>query len=390
MNDAGQETDIIKHYLAGKGIDISRNKQITLDNVKHISIGRNGLFSLRGAGERESFDFVYCADIADTKFYPVIIKEMLYAVKIGGFIVVELKGNSIMPFTQLAKEAKILLMDKAGVRQEDSTKKILVFQKINSCLEKNDTIDRWTFGFISSGKKNEQIDRQIEIIKKLGVPNYEIIVCGTYYDRKEKNFRYIKFNELDDKGWITRKKNLICEKAKYENLVIMHDRIMPNPDFYAGLKKYGNYFDVLSCAVKNDKGERCGDWMTYGNDFNALPRIGNLSYDDWDKKIWIDGALFIMKKSAWRVVQFDESLFWNQGEDKKMAADWKLKGLVPRFNPFSSCLTLSWRHGVLPDFEFDEKRLGKRKVNALIKLREYGRFYIKPIIQRKLRNQTVS
>ena len=144
------------------------------------------------------------------------------------------------------------------------------------------------------------------------------------------------------------------------------------------MKKYGNFFEVLSCKVHNDAGERCGDWITYGNKFGRFGRIGLLGYKDWDKNGYIDGALYILKKSVWRKVKWDETLFWNQGEDAKLSSDWHKNGIVTRFNPFSSCLTLSWRHGVLPLYEFNNQKLSKYpgKYNLIGRIK----FYIKKIL----------
>ncbi|MFQ5531487.1 MAG: hypothetical protein ACE5ES_02625 [Candidatus Nanoarchaeia archaeon] len=369
-------------YLKGQGFDLSENKRINVKNCKHISIERDGLFSLRDHAKPESLDFLYINDIHKTKFYPILIKEMLIYCKIGGFIVLDLKKRGIIDFCEFIKSIKKLVGAKTAIRKENFKERVFVFQKTQGFLEKEDSITRWSFGIISGGNKIDQIDKQIEIIKNLKIPSYEIIICGKYKETKDNKINYIEFDDFGT-GWITGKKNVIAENAKYENMVIMHDRIMPNKDFYEGMKKYGNYFEVLSCKVLNDKKERCGDWMTYGNPFNKVSRIGDLDYRDWDKYIWIDGALFIMKKAVWRQVQFDENLFWNQGEDRKMAEDWKDKGIIPRFNPFSSCFTTSWRHGKLPFYKINVKKLGKREISLLHQIKQDVKFYIKSILGMK-------
>ncbi len=346
-------------YLKGKGVDLSQTRILQEKNTIHAPIKRNGLFSLREIAEPETLDFTFIEDIAETKFYPIILKEMLIYTKVNGFIIIKLKENKQLFFNKLVKEATNLFQEKAALRKEDKKNKILVFQKTNPLLKKEDSINNWTFGIITNGKKTDWIEEQINAIRKLNIPKYEIIICGKYKEIKEKDINYIFFKKFDT-GWITGQKNKILEEAKYENVVVMHDRIVPSKDFYNGMKKYGNFFEVLSCKILNDEGKRCGDWITHGSKFKKAPRLGLLDYEDWDENGWIDGGLYILKKSVWKKAQWDEALFWNQGEDLKLMQDWKKRGIIQRFNNFSSCKTLSWRHGEFPLYEFNERKLGKR------------------------------
>ena len=105
--------------------------------------------------------------------------------------------------------AKALTVLKEQTEGEES---YLVLSKERQALAPQDSIDSWTFGIITDGKRNEQVDTVIESIHAQNIPHYEIIVCGTYYDRQESHFSYIHFNEHDDKGWITRKKTSFVKK----------------------------------------------------------------------------------------------------------------------------------------------------------------------------------
>lgn len=377
-----EEIGNVSYYLKGKGVDLSRTKKHGQENVKHIMIPRDGFFSLRDHALPESLDFLYIDDIHDSKFYPVLLKEMLISCKVGGFLILEVKKHGVISFHQLRKDAQCFFQEKAALRKEDQKERILVFQKIKQLLEPGDSMKRWTFGIISNGKKNDQIKQQIARIHDLKVPEYEILICGKFEETKDTKVKYLFF-EAYDRGWITAQKNVILEHARYENIVMMHDRILPSRDFYHGLKKYGNYFEVLSCKITDAQGMRCGDWMTLGNEMWSVPRIGLLEYHDWDRYGWIDGALAIMKKSTWKKAQWDESLFWNQKEDIKLASDWLEKGIVARFNPFSSCTTFTWRHGVLPPYLFEEKKLGKRNMPLRKKYLESAKFYIKKMLGRQ-------
>ncbi|MCK4831001.1 hypothetical protein KA005_85615, partial [bacterium] len=247
-------------------------------------------------------------------------------------------------------------------------------QKRRSALAANDTMDSWTFGIITNGKRKETMEEILQSIHQQNIPNYEIIVCGTYFDRKEKNFRYIHFSEYDDKGWITKKKNLICEAACYENLIIIHDRIIFKVGWYKGMKQFGNYFDALSCIQVLNNNLRSFDWYTKPPNLQAPPVYNSLlrataskgvprnemglHYDDWDPFVVMNGGLTILKRSLWRVVPWDENRFWNDAEDVDISHRIYQNGGVIRFNPYSRCETAFWRHSLISLAKRDPKRLG--------------------------------
>jgi len=278
------------------------------------------------------------------------------------------------------------VQDKAALRKEDRKEQILVLQKTKQSLIPQDSVDRWTFGIISDGKKIEQIDQQIAAIRKLRIPEYEIIICGVYKQTYDTDIKYIYFNDFG-RGWITRKKNVILENAKYENVVVMHDRILLSENFYEGMKKFGNNFELLCCKTvfNEDTEKRCGDWITYGTNFWKAPHMGLLDYRDWDKHWWVDGGFYILKKSTWRRAQWDEFLLWSQGEDIKLSEDWKKQGVVVRFNQFSSARSLSWRHGNFSMYVFNPHKLGERKYPHMKEFYDSGEYYAKQGAKKILR-----
>jgi hypothetical protein len=358
-------------------VDLS--KKHTLSNSKHIYIDPSNLYSLKNYAKPESLDIIFSRNLINsTKFYDILLKEMLIYCKIGGKIILEFTNGGIISYKNLLKEIEMINGPTSIVSNKKGKLNIIVLEKKNPYLNKNDSINKWTFGIITNGKKNDWVEKQIESIKKQKIPNYEIIVCGTYMEKEEKNFRYISFNEKDDLGWITKKKNLICQASKYENLCIIHDRIVLDNSWFIGMKKYGNYFEVLSCIIHDENGLRCGDWITLGVKPGKLPKIGLLEYKDWDKYGYIDGALYILKKSVWKNVKWDERLFWNQAEDLKLNRDWYEKRIIPRFNPFSSCKTLSWRHGYVGKYKFNPYKIGP--YSRKTKLKDCIKFWIKKII----------
>jgi hypothetical protein len=230
-------------------------------------------------------------------------------------------------------------------------------RKKKPSLAEGDSIGKWSFGIVTNGSKDENVDRIIESMNAQGIPDLQVIVCGKYANKKGYDVDYVPFSDKDELGWITRKKNLIMENARYENVMIVHDRIFPGRGWYEGMKKYGNYFDVLSCILENEKtGKREGDWIA------NIPMIaGHLDYSDWDEKVRINGPLIILKKSAWERAPWNECLFWNEAEDFELGERQDREGVLLRFNPHSRCTTPGCRFKYL-EFGKDSRKLGNLKI----------------------------
>ncbi len=196
---------------------------------------------------------------------------------------------------------------------------------------------QWTFGIVSNGKRREWLRDTITSIRRQGVPEYEILLIGppNSLPAEEHDLRIIGFTEKDEKGWISRKKNLIAEAARYENLAIMHDRIVLDDLWYQGMQAYGNHFWLLGVPVESLTGQgRMADWLRYEGQrgMQRLAEIELLDYEDWDPAAFVGGGLLVVKRSCWRRVPLDEHLFWQQGEDIWLARGFVAEGWLPRVN----------------------------------------------------------
>lgn len=271
---------------------------------------------------KKQYEIVYHGPIAQTDL------SVLTPEKLAGFI----------------KDAPEQKNIKGTIMNRDRGYYRFVCRKRSSLARENDDVSMWTFGIITRGERTDFVDEIIESIRQQKIPHYEIIICGTYNDRKEKDITYIPFSQRDDKGWITKKKNLIVERARYENLCLLHDRIVFDKEWFIGMKTYGNCFELLTNvqAVKKE-GYRAGDWMVYDGKY----RISQLDYEDWDHNVYVSGQLTILKKSIWEENPWDETLYWNE-EDVVFSFRARDEGYLPRFNYRSSCTALTWRHGRIP------------------------------------------
>ena len=221
----------------------------------------------------------------------------------------------------------------------------------------------FTFGIITLNNV-ENINKVIDSIEIQNIPNYEIIIVGckktfnltTLNKLKRKNCICIPFDETIYPGWITKKKNIITQNAKYENIVYMHDYVVLDNNWYKGYLKNGNNFDVIINPIQNLDGSRFRDWVLnmfflrgqylinenrtnptinapdqwiqtsehviekYG--INPYLQAHFLSYDDdgktWQKYIYISGAYWVAKKNVMEEIPLNENLLWFQSED----IDW--------------------------------------------------------------------
>jgi hypothetical protein len=178
----------------------------------------------------------------------------------------------------------------------------------------------FTFGIITSINSCNYINDIIISIENQNIPNYEIIIIGQINKDLIHNFKnttIIEFNENIKPQWITKKKNIITELSKYENIVFLHDYILFEPNWYNGFiefdKEYSDW-EISMCKVKNIDGKRAIDWMGLPND----TKYGNvlLPYHYRNPKgMYIPGNFWIAKKNVMQKYPLNENLLWGQAED---------------------------------------------------------------------------
>lgn len=308
--------------------------------------------------KQESLDYVEALEILTKKFAPILLKEWFFILKPGGYLLLSFHEQSGL--TEVFIEKLLFWLWKGNYTTVESYKKNnkcwITIQKRHTIFAQDDSIKKWSFGIVTNGERDDWIEKIINSIRIQKIPQYEIIICGKSKNRNDKDIKYIPFNERSEKGWITKKKNLICEQAIYENLCIMHDRLVLADDWYKGMMKYGNAFELLGCKqIENATGEHAGDWLTLGGPAGTEYKISRLEYDDWDFYIYLSGQLTIIKKKVWKDILWDESRYWNDAEDSDISFRARDRGYLIRFNPYSTCYALTWRHGKLP-LKYDIKQ----------------------------------
>lgn len=204
----------------------------------------------------------------------------------------------------------------------------------------------FSFGIITSIASSSYLDLLISSIIKQNIEEYEIIIIGNNNLDKEKykniSIIYLNFNEYIKTAWITKKKNMICEVAKYDNIVLMHDYIILEDGWYEGFKKYGNNFEFCVNQIKNIDGSRYRDYVFFIPEIEPL--IGNEALIPYHieiqqpliKLLYISGAFYIIKKETALKNPLCENLVWGQGEDVVLSKELTSKGINIKCNPYSS------------------------------------------------------
>jgi hypothetical protein len=182
----------------------------------------------------------------------------------------------------------------------------------------------WTFGIITVYEDKDRLLEIVNSIRALGVPEYEIMFVGGGDSSGIDGADIVKidFDESVKPRWITRKKNILVQNAKYENIVLMHDYHIFDPKWYDEFKKFGTAWDICSCPQYLINGARNPmDWSLW--DKPGHGRAWSLSYDDWKQTeyMYISGGFFMVKKHVMLEEPLDESRGWNEEED----VEWSMR-----------------------------------------------------------------
>ena len=296
----------------------------------------------RMASERhQSFEVAYLVerDLARYKQWPLILDEALRTLIPGGTLIVRSSQSQFLTVFRLASFIRSWTQAKVALRvhhQHVNGAALAVFD-LQTTDRRPSRTDAFTFGVITDGRKPEYVEhfiRSVRALDGLSDIDSEIVVCGpesvrTQLDDAPDVRLVVQPDAFADRGWITRKKNLIVDAARYENLVIAHDRYSLAPDFLHQMRSFGGDFDVLVCRQVTANGSRMPDWVALGTDWNWSPP-GMLEYGDYHPHLYVNGGVMIAKRHVLQAHAWNELLFWNQAEDVELTRRMTHAGLVPR------------------------------------------------------------
>lgn len=178
----------------------------------------------------------------------------------------------------------------------------------------------FTFGIVTNGNNDNFLNIIITSIREEKILNYEIIIIGNTLITGD-DIVNVPFNENERSGWITRKKNIITELSRYENIVYLHDYIYFLPGWYKGQLLSGNDFTIRMDKIINYDGSRFRDWCLWVHNNNYIDtfigRDALIPYNlkNLTKYMYISGSYWISKKYVMEEFKLNENLSWGGGED---------------------------------------------------------------------------
>ncbi len=181
--------------------------------------------------------------------------------------------------------------------------------------------DGWTFGMLTTGDRRENIAQYVKSIEESCHDPFEIIIMSPVpldeYNN-HKHVRVICFEEHDDLGWITRKKNIICAEAAYSDILICHDRFVLHPEFICDFSSWGYAYGLAAPRVILKNGERGLDWAVVSSNNKVWSFGALLDYRSCSRYAYNPGGATLIRKSFWQDYPWNENLFWNEHEDVEL------------------------------------------------------------------------
>lgn len=310
----------------------------------------------------QSFDFVYLLEknLGEFKNWILITDEALRLLAPGGLLFIRMTDTPLLSIFELKNFinawGKFLVYFDYSFPDGNRT---LAFK--NTKTEKrNCELKTFSFGVITNGHKLENLKSFLDSVLKITTDDcdeIEILVCGPKIIENEikHHSSLIKFieepNDFKSIGWITKKKNMIVEASKNQNLIIAHDRYIFPSDFLQNLKSYGPDWSVLVCRQELTDNTRIPDWVTIGSEW-GWNTPGILEYGDWSHYNFINGGIIIAKNDILKKSPWNELLFWNQAEDVELTRTLKQNGTVPRLARNLLVFSLPMRKNFMAGFEF--------------------------------------
>jgi hypothetical protein len=190
---------------------------------------------------------------------------------------------------------------------------------------------QWTFAIITSPQSNQYLHQIVDSIEQQNIPDrdYEIIQVGADpIDRK--NLKHIPFDENIKAGWITRKKNLAAQNAKFQNISLLHDYIVFDSQWYKNFQKFGDFWDICMNRVEDKFGKRYRDWLSF-EPLEFLP----YEVENQTHRMYFSGTFINIKRDYLLLHPFNEHLTWGMAEDIEISFRMRNSGWNYRMNPQS-------------------------------------------------------
>lgn len=324
--------------------------------VLDISAPVDNMFRLGPTLGFETSPIIVTTGLRTSRFAAVLFWEVLHALAVDGvWIDIDEAARCSQPrhgFDDYLRRE--YFSDCLTVAAIDEREGLLVqtFRKTRETLLAS-TIDDcgWTFGILTSGP-SPQAARMAAAVLELNLPNVEIVFCGPRPAGVPNDPRVsaIDLDAPEARGWITRKKNLIADRARYDNLCLLHDRYVITPDWADALDAYGQCYSFLTfpqvyyADVNQRFPQRYPDYQLLAQEHGIrgaltsgvydADRVFHPDYDDFSETAFCCGGIYLARRSLWNLVRQNEALFHCEWEDISFGLECQRRGLPHRVNPF--------------------------------------------------------
>lgn len=223
-----------------------------------------------------------------------------------------------------------------------------------------------TFGILTDSNQFH-VDKIIDSIRRNFEPldsienRYEVIVIGkvSYPNLDLRSIKVINDDNIEQKNWITKKKNLVVQHSNCQSevIVIVKDYICFDDNWFNNLRTFSlainHNWDILMCKIVTEKdNRRYLDWIWDNPNIKGKTIGRNVDYNvSSHPRMFVPGCLLIAKKYVLDNVKFSESLVGlNKPTDVRWSREAFAAGYVYKFNPLSVCYAFGKRSHRYPKF----------------------------------------
>jgi len=304
----------------------------------------------------ETTPIIVTTGLRSSRFASIVFWEVLHALAVYG-IWIDIdeasrcggapNGFEDYPRRQYFREC----LTPVSVDQRD-TLLVQTFQKTRETVIAPHIDDcGWTFGILTSGQSSQGAEMAAAILE-LDLPKVEVIFCGPRPAGAPADPRVtaIDLDRPEPRGWITRKKNLVADCARYDNLCLLHDRYVITREWADALAEYGHCYSFVTfpqvyyAGQRQQFPQRYPDYQLLAQERGALEglstgvydadRVFHPDYDDFSETAFCCGGLYIARRSLWNLVRQDEALYHCEWEDISFGLECQRRGMPHRVNPF--------------------------------------------------------
>jgi len=286
-------------------------------------------FAHLGIAKRETVAKVFSKGVLERTFnIRRILRSIDYMLRSGGRIEIEFYrdrfdsgGGHLRPLSYLMYEISLVFQSRISLVSKTFNNGVdsIVLEKKSSFFPLNDSVDSWSFGLVSNGESIQKLNTIIRQIEAFNIPKYEILICGP-----SEKLSSLRVKVLDDKDLysdaripISRKKNRIVDAAKYNNLLLIHDRISFDNNWYNEISKLDSNFDVLCMPILDDERRvyRVNDWIKAGDLYDYTVEGGLMDYSDFSTDLYLNGGVICIKRHIYLDIRIRPFLNWGEMED---------------------------------------------------------------------------